>query len=756
MTAAFSGPPEAPQFWVSTNDFWEMKTDNWYPENWSVGPGKPRPLGRLVFDIPALKGGSLRLRQRFVDAQTIAEYQLEGSPVLRLRCFIAASENVLLCELRAERELELKARFLFPGETGYGCEESAKHHRHLLSTEYRGNPPGEYREDRLPLTRGYRVFQGASGGGIDQETKLAFAGRFLCPASRSRPPVFSGNPDWSKSADLPALTLAAGETLWYALVLRSAEKILNPDRAAAARAETFTAEDAAFLEDLHRSWWKDYWNLSRVEIEDPLIENRYYLSYYVMGSLYRDPAFPPNIFGVSTWDDPDWNGDYKINYNHEAAFWGLYASGRWEQADCFEAPALALEAQARQIAEKETGHRGILMPGGLGPKGLVAENMIYHMKSMGAMLAMNMAMRWYTSYDRAYGRKIYSYLRGIVDFWEQDLEFDGQYYHNVNDHAHEVWDEVDTLDNPATLGFVRTALGLILDISAELGVDEGKRETWRELRDKLAPYPVGKARDIANILAMPRGLRLAEILPPEVLGDKDIFLLHRRGEDYSMICAVTLHQIFPAGDLGFNSDPALLQIARNTLELRIAQGEHYDEWNLSRFKTRDGGPMRRGGAWDDVCQDCVFFPSAVRMGWDPEDIWAALKKYQKERGLSNGYLKNNPHGVEKLSIVPNTVQEMMLLSYEGILRFFRGWPKKSQPNAAFTGLRAYGAFRVSARLEKGTVKEVSIYSEKGRPCRVEAFSPEPAVFCGGTAVPAEKEGGLISFPTTAGMTYCIR
>ena len=101
MTAAFSGPPEAPQFWVSTNDFWEMKTDNWFPENWSVGPGKPRPLGRLIFDIPALKGGSLRLRQRFVDAQTIAEYQLDGSPVLRLRSFVAASENMLLCELRA-------------------------------------------------------------------------------------------------------------------------------------------------------------------------------------------------------------------------------------------------------------------------------------------------------------------------------------------------------------------------------------------------------------------------------------------------------------------------------------------------------------------------------------------------------------------------------------------------------------------------------------------------------------------------------
>jgi hypothetical protein len=255
---------------------------------------------------------------------------------------------------------------------------------------------------------------------------------------------------------------------------------------------------------------------------------------------------------------------------------------------------------------------------------------------------------------------------------------------------------------------------------------------------------------------MPKGLCLAEILPEELLKDKEIFLLHRRGEDYSVLCAVTLQQVFPAGDLGFNSDPRLLEVARNTLELRIAQGAHYDEWNLSRFKNVNGGPMLRGEAWNDVCHGLIFFPAAVRIGWDPEEIWAALRDVHQKWGLANGYLRDNPHGIEKLSTVPNTVQEMMLLSYEGTLRFFRSWPKKSQPDAAFSGLRAYGAFRVSARLEKGNVRDVSIYSEKGKTCSFEPFSKEPKVFCNGAAVPVEKKpDGSICFPTRAGMTYCI-
>ena len=69
--------------------------------------------------------------------------------------------------------------------------------------------------------------------------------------------------------------------------------------------------------------------------------------------------------------------------------------------------------------------------------------------------------------------------------------------------------------------------------------------------------------------------------------------------------------------------------------------------------------------------------------------------------------------------VPNTLQEMMLQSHENVLRFFRCWPKKIEPNAGFRDLWAHGAFRCSAALKDGVVSDVRIVSEKGRPCVVE-------------------------------------
>ena len=60
---------------------------------------------------------------------------------------------------------------------------------------------------------------------------------------------------------------------------------------------------------------------------------------------------------------------------------------------------------------------------------------------------------------------------------------------------------------------------------------------------------------------------------------------------------------------------------------------------------------------------------------------------------------------------------MMLLSHENVLRFFRVWPKQSQPNANFHDLWAHGAFRCSAVLKDGVVGDVRIVSEKGRDAR---------------------------------------
>ena len=74
-------------------------------------------------------------------------------------------------------------------------------------------------------------------------------------------------------------------------------------------------------------------------------------------------------------------------------------------------------------------------------------------------------------------------------------------------------------------------------------------------------------------------------------------------------------------------------------------------------------------------------------------------------------------GIETLAAVPLTINEMLLQSYEGIIRVFPNWNRKK--DASFENLRAYGAFLVTSTLKEGLIQGVTLVSEKGRVCKIE-------------------------------------
>lgn len=74
-------------------------------------------------------------------------------------------------------------------------------------------------------------------------------------------------------------------------------------------------------------------------------------------------------------------------------------------------------------------------------------------------------------------------------------------------------------------------------------------------------------------------------------------------------------------------------------------------------------------------------------------------------------------GLENSTAIPVTVNEMLLQSYEDIIRFFPVWDRKK--DASFHGLRANGAFVVDATLKGGKIR-AELLSEQGRPLTIEA------------------------------------
>jgi hypothetical protein len=102
---------------------------------------------------------------------------------------------------------------------------------------------------------------------------------------------------------------------------------------------------------------------------------------------------------------------------------------------------------------------------------------------------------------------------------------------------------------------------------------------------------------------------------------------------------------------------------------------------------------------------------------------------------------------------------MLLQSHEGVLRLFPVWEKGK--DAAFRSLRAYGAFLVSARQENGETRDVTVYSEKGRPCTVQCpWAAGMTVFADGAPVDCrvQRAGETVfyTFETESGKEYRLQ
>jgi hypothetical protein len=358
---------------------------------------------------------------------------------------------------------------------------------------------------------------------------------------------------------------------------------------------------------------------------------------------------------------------------------------------------------------------------GLGPKGLNClkdnndDTSYWGQKSNASYAAVNMLMRFYAAYDLDYAKNIaYPYLKEVGAFWEDYLVFrDGRYW-VFNDCIHENgflagWGSVDYSDdcNPLlSLGLIRMVFRGLLDISRELGDKNPAAEKWRHILEHLSPYPV------------------------QVRNGKTVFRYTESGMDWCDGNSLGIQHVFPAGGIGLGSEKELLEIARATLT------------ELNR--------------WEDYNAFPTFYAAAARLGHDPAEILTRLNAEIRKHAYPNLYIYYGGGGIECCSGVPVCINEMLLQSHEGILRFFPVWERDK--DAEFYNLRACGAFLVSASLRDGRIGEIALYSEKGKRCVFQKPFKQCGVFRqeGRIAVPIDTDGDVCSFDTVPGGRYVIR
>jgi hypothetical protein len=306
-------------------------------------------------------------------------------------------------------------------------------------------------------------------------------------------------------------------------------------------------------------------------------------------------------------------------------------------------------------------------PVSIGPWGLCSYNTRLDLgqRSDAAYAALNFIWYWQYTQDAVWLKNTgYPFLREVAEFWEDYLKFENGRYVIYNDAIHE--GSGDNMNPILSLGLVRTLFHNMLAMSTELGVDAGKRAQWRDILDKLSAYPTQER------------------------GGKTVFRYSERGTAWWNDNTLGIQHIFPAGAIGLDSDPRLLELCHNTIN-----------------------EMHR---WHDGNGFSSWYTACARVGYDPKRILENLRKECNRCSMPNLVLTYGGGGIENVSGFL-AVNEMLMQSHEGVIRFFPVWPKAQ--NARFRSLRAVGAFLVSAELTDGTVRGVKIHSEKGRGCTVQ-------------------------------------
>jgi hypothetical protein len=303
----------------------------------------------------------------------------------------------------------------------------------------------------------------------------------------------------------------------------------------------------------------------------------------------------------------------------------------------------------------------------------------------------------------------------VANFWEDYLKLEKGRYVITGDALGEVGDGGSDKNNCLSLGLLRMFFSGMLAVSAELGVDAERRGKWQDILARLSDFPTAVVDGVRRVQGAEAGPSAGRVGPNREASRVEF-----------------MGMVWPSCVVGLGSDPALLKVLQDD-----ASGWPEREW-INHFNGFS-----------------QTFPGAVRVGHDPRDILAKLRKQLTVGSFPNLMVFCGGGGIENCSAVPATVNEMLLQNHAGVMRVFPVWPRE-QP-ARFGRLRTWGAFLVSSELREGEVKSVLIESEKGRECTLQNPWPAREVALQRNGQAAEKLAGQrVHFKTSAGERIALQ
>lgn len=544
-----------------------------------------------------------------------------------------------------------------------------------------------------------------------------------------------------------------------------------------------TVEEINQLHEEHQTWWQEYYKLSYADFGDADLNRLYYGSQYIFACCTREGNTAPGLYGV--WANNDqmaWQGDYHLNYNFQAPYYGSYSSNRLREFSqpMFEVIARNIDkglksasnpAALKSIeknwywATREDLHDGmtdaVLYPVGI--KQFDDEfTDSYLNQTMNALFCASQVLSYYKyTLDNEWlfekhitpeGNEytLYDFLVYDANFYIQWIEKKGlridkeyikdspsypdghklttKYSKNYTDKYPEYKEEMG--DNYCYV---------LYDGAQEGSFDFNPSVITGGIKNLMDGLPAIGKEHAPSAEKYAQWQDVAEhIVGPEVTvferNGKNIFGLSEDRGIRPISAPINMEFVHPGDQLSFDSDTEMLQIARDTL----------DQANWSMVNTTPKTPTM-----------------AARVQYDSTKLVNNIKNNVINKMRPNYYVDDNTHGWEKVGIL-EALNNMMVQSSNGFIKVFPVW--RDGTNGKFTTIREKGAFLVSSQMIDNNVQYVEISSEKGQDLKLvnpwgkasvtvtDSAGQKIAYSKGSTQNSGEN---TIELPTQAGMTYRI-
>ena len=581
-----------------------------------------KPLGRIVLAVPGMAGAGYHVVQDIAHAQVKGSYTLGGS-TLTTTSWMSATENVFVTSVTLSGTAGQNASFTVQNGTG-------------------GTPTVS-----------------SSGGVLNADVAADTTGTNN-PQARVASRVIGGTS--TVSGNKISLTLQPGTTYTFTSGIVSSIDSSAYQANADSLVSSLAQSDVNTLSTAHQAWWQNYWSQSYVEIPDKSVEKSWYGSLYLLGSISRPGKYAPGLWGNWITGNMNWNGDYHTNYNYQTPFYAAMSTNHIDQTASYDQPVLDYMTAGQALAAAN-GFQGVLYPVGISPKGTSADTSLHNQKSNAVNLASDMIMRYEYTHDTTYAATVYPYLKQVGLFWQNYLTLDSSGTYDITNDAPQEDDAYPQTNSTLSLGLVHQLFQGLSDISTALGQDATTRATWQNINAHLAPLPT-MTRNSETVF------RETSVGADWVNDGNDI----------------DIQAVYPGNQVGLDSDPTLLQTARNTVDQLTA-------------------------AWNGGNAPGTFYAAAARVGYSASTIMTNLHDEATNQSFNNMAVHHSGGGIENINVVTSGLDEMLLQSVQNDVKVFADWPANT--NAKFGDLLAYGDFLISSSLANNSVQYERVVSQKG-------------------------------------------